>query len=149
MLGPLDTEAALQLLPQQIETMAALKRQLNYARPTFGYLDVELPADPVSGGTPGLPAEVRAALLPVAPSGPATAGTVRGGAADAAADAQPVAVAEREPDGRLGDRQSQKPRRQPRRRRLPEVVTASGPGPRAARRVALRGSRGSPVSGSS
>ncbi len=67
-LGPLDTEAALQLLPQQIETMAALKRQLNYARPAFGYLDVESPAEPVSGGTPGLPAEVRAALLPVAPS---------------------------------------------------------------------------------
>lgn len=67
-LGPLDTEAALQLLPKQIETMAALKRQLSYARPAFGYLDIELPADPVSGGAPGLPAEVRAALLPIVPS---------------------------------------------------------------------------------
>jgi cell division septal protein FtsQ len=67
-LGPLDTEAALQRLPQQIETMAALKRRLNFTRPTFGYLDVEAPGEPVSGGVPGLPTEVRAALLPVAPS---------------------------------------------------------------------------------
>jgi hypothetical protein len=67
-LGPLDTEAALRALPNQIETMAALKSHLNYARPAFGYLDVESPADPVSGGRPGLPAEVVAALLPVAPA---------------------------------------------------------------------------------
>jgi hypothetical protein len=65
-LGPLDTEAALRGLPNQIETMAALKGHLNYARPAFGYLDIESPADPVSGGKPGLPAEVVAALLPVA-----------------------------------------------------------------------------------
>jgi cell division septal protein FtsQ len=67
-LGPLDTEASLQLLPKQIETMAALKGQLSFTSPAFGYLDVESPADPVSGGTPGLPAEVKAALLPVAPA---------------------------------------------------------------------------------
>jgi cell division septal protein FtsQ len=67
-LGDLDTDAALQALPAQVETLAALKGQLNFVKPTFGYIDVEAPADPVSGGSPGLPAEVTEALLPVAPS---------------------------------------------------------------------------------
>jgi cell division septal protein FtsQ len=69
-LGSLDTDVALQALPAQIETLAALKGQLNlnFVKPTFGYIDVEAPGDPVSGGEPGLPAEVTAALLPVAPS---------------------------------------------------------------------------------
>jgi hypothetical protein len=67
-LGDLDTDAALQALPAQIETLAALKGQLNFVKPTFGYIDVEAPAEPVSGGSPGLPAEVAAALLPVSPS---------------------------------------------------------------------------------
>ena len=67
-LGPLDTEDALQLLPKQIETLAALKTRLNFAHPTFGYLDVESPGNPVSGGEPGLPSEVKAALLPIIPA---------------------------------------------------------------------------------
>jgi hypothetical protein len=67
-LGPLDTEDALQVLPKQIETLAALKSRLAFAHPNFGYLDVESPGNPVSGGTPGLPAEVRAALLPIIPA---------------------------------------------------------------------------------
>ncbi len=67
-LGPLDSEEALQALPKQIETLAALKGRLSFAHPTFGYLDVELPGNPVSGGSPGLPAEVRAALLPIIPA---------------------------------------------------------------------------------
>jgi hypothetical protein len=66
--GPLDTEQALQLLPKQIETLAALKGQLNFAHANFGYLDVESPGNPVAGGSPGLPAEVRAALLPIIPA---------------------------------------------------------------------------------
>jgi cell division septal protein FtsQ len=67
-LGPLDTQRALESLPNQIETMAALKGRLDYAKPAFGYLDVESSGNPVSGGLPGLPAEVIAALLPVAPA---------------------------------------------------------------------------------
>jgi cell division septal protein FtsQ len=67
-LGDLDTDAALQALPAQVETLAALKGQLNFVKPSFGYIDVEAPADPVSGGSPGLPAEVTEALLAVAPS---------------------------------------------------------------------------------
>ncbi len=67
-LGHLDTDAALAGLPAQIETLAALKGRLDFAKPSFGYIDVEAPADPVSGGLPGLPAEVVAALLPIAPA---------------------------------------------------------------------------------
>jgi cell division protein FtsQ len=69
-LGHLDTQDALDALPAEIETLAALKGQqgLNFTKPTFGYVDVEAPAYPVSGGVPGLPAEVTAALLPVAPA---------------------------------------------------------------------------------
>jgi hypothetical protein len=48
--------------------MAALKGELDYAKPAFGYLDIEAPAAPVIGGRPALPAEVVAALLPVAPA---------------------------------------------------------------------------------
>jgi POTRA domain, FtsQ-type len=69
-LGHLDTEDAMRALPAQIETLAALKGRLNFVKPAFGYIDVEAPADPVSGGHPGLPAEVNAALLPVAPTIP-------------------------------------------------------------------------------
>jgi cell division septal protein FtsQ len=67
-LGHLDTEDALAALPTQIETLAALRDQLNFVKPAFGYVDVEAAAYPVTGGAPGLPAEVTAALLPVAPS---------------------------------------------------------------------------------
>jgi POTRA domain, FtsQ-type len=67
-LGHLDSEDALRALPAQIETLAALKGRLNFAHPAFGYVDVEAPAYPVSGGNPGLPAEVTAALLPIAPA---------------------------------------------------------------------------------
>ena len=66
--GHLDTQDALQGLPAQIEALAALKRQLNFVKPNFGYVDLEAPSAPVSGGQPGLPAEVTAALLPVAPA---------------------------------------------------------------------------------
>jgi cell division septal protein FtsQ len=67
-LGHLDTESALQALPAQMETLAALKGQLSFVKPQFGYIDVEAPADPVSGGNPGLPTYVTAALLPVGPA---------------------------------------------------------------------------------
>ena len=66
-LGHLDTQDSLRGLPAQIETLAALKGRMNFVRPSFGYIDIEAPAYPVSGGHPGLPAEVTAALLPVAP----------------------------------------------------------------------------------
>ena len=67
-LGHLDTEDALHAVPAQIETLAALKGRLSFVKPAFGYIDVEAPSNPVSGGHPGLPAEVTAAMLPVAPA---------------------------------------------------------------------------------
>jgi hypothetical protein len=67
-LGHLDTQNALQGLPAQIQTLAELRGRVNFAKPTFGYIDVEATADPVSGGVPGFPAEVLAALQPVAPA---------------------------------------------------------------------------------
>ena len=51
-LGHLDTDVALHAVPAQIETLAALKGQLNFAKPNFGYIDVEAPGSPVSGGHP-------------------------------------------------------------------------------------------------
>ena len=88
-------------LPAQIETLAALKGRLNFVKPTFGYVDVEAPAYPVSGGHPGLPAEVTAALAPDRTHDPAAAGGVRRGSAHRAADPpsnpDPVDVAERQP----------------------------------------------------
>ena len=65
-LGHLDTQDSLRALPAQIETLAALRTQLNFAKPDFGYVDVEASSAPVSGGAPGLPAEVLAAMRPVA-----------------------------------------------------------------------------------
>jgi len=67
-LGHLDTQDAIAALPAQIETLAALKGRLNFVKPSFGYIDLEAAPYPVSGGHPGLPAEVTAALLPVAPA---------------------------------------------------------------------------------
>lgn len=67
-LGHLDTQDAIAALPAQIETLAALKGQLNFIKPSFGYIDLEAAPYPVSGGHPGLPAEVSAALLPIAPA---------------------------------------------------------------------------------
>jgi hypothetical protein len=67
-LGHLDTQDAIAALPAQIETLAALKGRLNFIKPSFGYIDLEAAPYPVSGGHPGLPAEVSAALLPIAPA---------------------------------------------------------------------------------
>ncbi len=67
-LGHLDTQDAIAALPAQIETLAALKGRLNFVKPSYGYIDLEAAPYPVSGGHPGLPAEVSAALLPVAPA---------------------------------------------------------------------------------
>ena len=93
-------------LPAQIETLAALKGRMNFVKPNFGYIDVEAPPYPVSGGHPGLPAEVSAALLPGRPCDPAGAGGVlrraADGAAHAASDADPDTGDERQPD--LGHR---------------------------------------------
>jgi len=75
-LGHLDTADALAQVPGQLAALGALRGQLDFTHPTFGYIDVENPAAPAAGGSPGLPAEVTAAKdpLPAASVG-ATAST--------------------------------------------------------------------------
>jgi hypothetical protein len=40
-----------------------LRSALDFAHPTFGYVDLEDTAAPAVGGTPGLPSPVSSALL--------------------------------------------------------------------------------------
>ena len=72
-LGHLDTADALNQVPAQLAALGAVRGQLDFAHPTFGYIDVENPAAPAAAGKPGLPAEVTAAKDPLpAPSDSAT-----------------------------------------------------------------------------
>ena len=76
--GHLDTHDDLSALPAQLASLSTLRGQLNFAKPTFGYVDLENPAAPAIGGTAGLPPEVLQAGTPAPaagpPSPPATAG---------------------------------------------------------------------------
>jgi len=76
--GHLDTQDDLQALPAQLASLASLRGQLNFAKPNFGYVDLENPAAPATGGAPGLPAEVVEAGTPSTSAstltGPATGG---------------------------------------------------------------------------
>ena len=75
-LGHLDTADAMAALPAQLQALAALRTTLDLSKPTFGYVDLENPAAPAVGGTPGLPPEVQAAAEPPAAAAgpPAAAG---------------------------------------------------------------------------
>jgi len=57
-------------IPTQIASLAALKGRLNFTRPDFGYIDLEDPAAPAVGGSPGQlrPAPAAAAPPPAAPA---------------------------------------------------------------------------------
>ncbi|HEX6538152.1 MAG TPA: FtsQ-type POTRA domain-containing protein [Candidatus Dormibacteraeota bacterium] len=70
-LGHLDTQDAFAGLPAQMAALADLRGSLDFAHPTFGYVDLEDPSAPAVGGSPGLPAAVRAAAQ--AASAPAVA----------------------------------------------------------------------------
>ncbi|HYL70249.1 MAG TPA: FtsQ-type POTRA domain-containing protein, partial [Candidatus Dormibacteraeota bacterium] len=78
-LGHLDTADALAQVPAQLAALGALKGQLDFTHPSFGYIDVENPAGPAAAGSPGLPAEVLAANTPLPP--PTSGGAGTGGAA--------------------------------------------------------------------
>ena len=76
-LGHLDTQDALAALPAQLAALAALRGSVDMVHPAFGYIDLEDPSAPAVGGAPGLPADVRAAVLAeTAPTGPAGAAGV-------------------------------------------------------------------------
>ena len=66
-LGHLDTEDATRGAPGPDPALAALKGQLNFVKPTFGYIDRRGGRRSGHRRPPGLPAEVTAALPPVAP----------------------------------------------------------------------------------
>jgi hypothetical protein len=70
--GALDGSEAVGSIPGQLEVLAALKGRVDFARPTFGYVDLENPSAPAIGGKPGEPVGLRndiaATSLPVTPA---------------------------------------------------------------------------------
>jgi hypothetical protein len=54
--GALDSSDALAAIPEQLAVLAALRGHLDFAHPTFGYVDLENPSAPAIGGRPGEPA---------------------------------------------------------------------------------------------
>ena len=68
-LGTLDTADALAAVPFKLEMLAALRGRVDFIHPTIGYVDLENPGAPATGGKPGEPASLKAdvagAPLPV------------------------------------------------------------------------------------
>jgi len=62
-LGDLSTPGAITAIPGQLSALSVLRSALDFAHPTFGYVDLEDTAAPAVGGTPGLPSQVSSALL--------------------------------------------------------------------------------------
>jgi len=57
--GAVDSDEALAAIPQQLAVLAAVRARLDFARPAFGYVDLENPATPTVGGHPGEPVSLR------------------------------------------------------------------------------------------
>lgn len=72
-LGVVDTDAQVAAIPNQLATLAAIHAKLDFAKPNFGYIDLEDPNAPAVGGKPGMfpPVAISPAPAPVATS-PAT-----------------------------------------------------------------------------
>jgi cell division protein FtsQ len=62
-LGDISTPGAIGAIPGQLSALSVLRSALDFAHPTFGYVDLEDTAAPAVGGTPGLPSQVSSALL--------------------------------------------------------------------------------------
>ena len=62
-LGDLAVPGAVAAIPTQLSALSVLRSALDFVHPAFGYVNLEAPAAPAVGGTPGLPAEVSGALL--------------------------------------------------------------------------------------
>ncbi|MHB8717430.1 MAG: cell division protein FtsQ/DivIB [Candidatus Dormibacteria bacterium] len=72
-LGSTDSNAEVAAIPGEIAALAALRGKLDFASPTFGYVNLENPTEPAVGGHPGIPPDIRAGILaattvPVAPA---------------------------------------------------------------------------------
>jgi len=61
-LGDLSTPGAITAIPGQLSALSVLRSALDFAHPTFGYVDLEDAAAPAVAA-PGLPSEVSSALL--------------------------------------------------------------------------------------
>ncbi len=72
-LGEVDSPSAIASVPGQLASLSALRTDLDFASPNFGYVDLEDPSAPAVGGSPGVPAQVLAALS--TPGGTTPAGT--------------------------------------------------------------------------
>ncbi|MGP8160521.1 MAG: cell division protein FtsQ/DivIB [Candidatus Dormibacteria bacterium] len=62
-LGDISLPGAISAIPAQLSALSVLRSALSFTHPTFGYVDLEDPATPSVGGTPGLPSPVSSALL--------------------------------------------------------------------------------------
>jgi hypothetical protein len=49
------TDVDIAAVPDQITSLLSLKGKLDFAKPTFGYVDLENPGAPAVGGKPGPP----------------------------------------------------------------------------------------------
>jgi cell division septal protein FtsQ len=72
-LGDVDSTGAIAAVPGQLASLSALRTALDFVHPSFGYVDLEDPSAPAVGGSPGVPAQVLAALT--TPGAAAPAGT--------------------------------------------------------------------------
>jgi len=63
-LGDITVPGAISAIPGQLSALSVLRSALDFAHPTFGYVDLEDDSAPTVGGTPGLPSPVSGALLP-------------------------------------------------------------------------------------
>ncbi|MGD0833387.1 MAG: FtsQ-type POTRA domain-containing protein [Candidatus Dormibacteria bacterium] len=61
-LGDVDSPSAIAAVPGQLADLSALRADLDFPDPSFGYVDLEDPTNPAVGGSPGVPAQVLAAL---------------------------------------------------------------------------------------
>jgi hypothetical protein len=63
-LGDITAPDAISTIPGQLSALSVLRSALDFAHPSFGYVDLEDDSAPTVGGTPGLPPQVTAALSP-------------------------------------------------------------------------------------
>jgi len=61
-LGHIDTGDEIASIPGKLAVLGALHGTLSFLHPNFGYIDLESPDTPAVGGSPGIPAEITAAL---------------------------------------------------------------------------------------
>ncbi|HEY6379250.1 MAG TPA: FtsQ-type POTRA domain-containing protein, partial [Candidatus Dormibacteraeota bacterium] len=66
-LGNVDDPDRVAAIPAQLAALASLKGRLDFARPAFGYVDLQDPAAPAVGGAPGQSEPAALAPAPAAP----------------------------------------------------------------------------------